>query len=128
VRYAKPHTWVPLRLRPQFVYFLQNVETGHIKIGQSYRPEERVKHIGLQVGRSRLRFLGKAPGTRETERGLHKRFAADALGHEWFRPSPLLLAVIEFFSLPDTQVYGPPRLVWVVGSMTAGRAGTEAAS
>lgn len=95
----KPSLWVPKDQRPQVVYFAQNTETGHIKIGQTGLLKQRMHSLKFQVGPARFRVLATMPGTRETERDLHKRFADDALGHEWFRPSPALLALIE--SLPN---------------------------
>lgn len=69
------------------VYFAER--DGLIKIGCSRDPGKRVVHLDA-------RLLASHAGDFETERTLHRVFADDlAVGREWFRPSPALLAYIE---------------------------------
>lgn len=103
------YTYIPRRLRPRVVYFVQNTETGHIKIGQSCVVAQRLNNLKSAVGKDRFRVLGVAPGTRETEHELHKRFSEDAIGHEWFRSSTALLALIEVICVPSLLPSPAPR-------------------
>lgn len=80
---AKPH-----------VYFIQQGETGAIKIGHTRRPVE-VRQKELQNSHAEpLRLLAMAPGTQRDERALHDRFAAARLTGEWFTPVPELVAYV----------------------------------
>lgn len=79
---AKPH-----------VYFVQQGDSGAIKIGCSKDPTKRL--ATLQCGHSEhLRMLTCAPGTQQQERALHDRFAHLRVSGEWFRPGDDLLAYI----------------------------------
>lgn len=79
---AKPH-----------VYFVQQGNSGAIKIGCSKNPNQRLEH--LQTAHSEpLRLLTCAPGTQQQERALHDRFAHLRVSGEWFRPGDDLLAYI----------------------------------
>lgn len=75
------------------VYFIQQGDSGAIKIGCSKNPSQRLQ--GLQTGHSEpLRLLTCAVGSQAQERALHDRFAHLRVSGEWFRPAEDLLAYI----------------------------------
>lgn len=75
------------------VYFIQQGDSGAIKIGCSKNPTQRL--AGLQTGHSEaLRLLTCAVGSQAQERALHDRFAHLRVSGEWFRPAEELLAYI----------------------------------
>lgn len=72
-------------------YFAQQGEDGPIKIGKSKDPHARL--AALQVGAPyplRVLLIVEEP-----EHKLHRRFKADRLQGEWFRPSSDLLRYIQ---------------------------------
>ena len=75
-----------------FVYFIQEEETGRIKIGFSEKhPNGRLKDF--QTGNSnKLNLLGYIEGTYEDESNLHQEFSEERIReeNEWFNPSPRL--------------------------------------
>lgn len=74
------------------VYFIQEGAHGPIKIGFSVDPRARL--AALQTCNPReLRLIGLRPGSKEDERALHDRFAAQRVRGEWFYPGEELLAV-----------------------------------
>ncbi len=76
-----------------FVYFLQAVIGGPIKIGSSVNVEARV--VAMQTGCPfELRVLATMPGGLLEERAMHSRFCALRGAGEWFRPGPELIEVI----------------------------------
>jgi len=75
------------------VYFIQDSASGHIKIGMSRKPEQRM--ADLQVAHSaRLVLLGHIPGDRDLEGAFHERFGDLRLEGEWFEPDDDLVAFI----------------------------------
>jgi hypothetical protein len=91
-----------VKYRPkQKVYFIQNEETGAIKIGQAQRPSQRLAE--LQVGNSsKLRLLGTIL---DYELSLHCKFSACRLIGEWFKPTINLLDFLHelgFYPLTET--------------------------
>ncbi len=79
------------------VYFIQCGDHGPVKIGFT-------RSLGARIGQlqrdqsERLRVLAATPGTFQTERTTHARFAHLRIDGEWFRPEPELLAHIASFS------------------------------
>ena len=75
-----------------FVYFIQEEESGNIKIGFSEKhPKGRLKDF--QTGNSnKLTLLGYIEGTFKDESNLHKEFSKERIrkGNEWFESSPRL--------------------------------------
>ena len=73
-----------------FVYFIQEEESGNIKIGFSEKhPKGRLKDF--QTGNSnKLILLGYIEGTYEDESNLHREFYEERGNGEWFEPSPRL--------------------------------------
>lgn len=66
------------------IYFARHRETGHIKIGISKNPEQRM------TGISGACLLGSSPGTATDEKLLHYRFRDSLVqgnGREWFLPT-----------------------------------------
>lgn len=75
------------------VYFIQGVESRLVKIGWAVDPARRLKT--LRTGSAEpLRLLATMPGTRFTERDLHKTFSAHRVRGEWFLPKQAILSVI----------------------------------
>lgn len=72
--------------RDGFVYFVQGVRGGPIKIGFAADPATRLAE--LQVGSNvRLRILCAVPAALNDERTMHARFKKDRLHGEWFSAS-----------------------------------------
>lgn len=77
-----------------FVYFVRGGD--RIKIGFSQLPVEMGRLQALQTGSPvELELVGQRPGTKLTERALHKLFAEDRVHGEWFEISDDLLALAE---------------------------------
>lgn len=76
------------------IYFVQAGDTERIKIGfTQWTAEQRLRR--LQVGSSeKLKLLTAIPGTVKEERALHRKFAADNVGGEWFILSKDITAFI----------------------------------
>lgn len=80
--------------RAQWVYFMRPAGlAGPIKIGWSTDPARRARVIGKHQGFP-LDVLGRVHGARHLESVLHRHFAADRLGGEWFAPSDTLLETV----------------------------------
>jgi hypothetical protein len=77
-----------------YVYFVQSVSGGPIKIGTSRDVAARMRALEAAAG-SLLTVLTVIPGGRSAEACLHRQFAADRVHGEWFHPSVPLLALIE---------------------------------
>lgn len=77
------------------IYFIQDSETLHIKIGftEADGAEERLR--ALQTGNSsKLVLLTTIPGNRESESRLHGHYDDLRVRGEWFLPGPLLIQFI----------------------------------
>lgn len=73
-----------------YVYFIQGVDGGRVKIGWAKRPASRLRE--LQTGSPvALRIVAVMPGSREDERTHHRRFERHRCYGEWFFPAPELL-------------------------------------
>lgn len=72
-----------------FVYAIQAVDGGPVKIGWSEKPEKRLGQ--LQTGHhSELRVVDSFPATQAHELQLHTLLAASAIRGEWFEDTPQL--------------------------------------
>lgn len=82
--------------RRGYVYFIQSLTTGKIKIGFSSAPTSRLHALGLVHGDVTL--LGTIQARQRLERELHEWFRplVDD-GSEWHRPGPELLSFIGTF-------------------------------
>lgn len=77
-----------------YVYFIQGVYGGAIKIGKSKDPEMRLK--ALQTGYpDTLRILLLIPGYTKIEQQLHEEFEQYRLNGEWFKPEKPILDKIK---------------------------------
>ena len=90
--------------RGPLVYFISN-QTGLIKIGFSERVSARYGTL-CSAAKTPLVLLGTVPGTLETERQYHVRFAYLRDNGEWFRETPELLFAI------DNEAIKPRRHTW----------------
>lgn len=80
-------------VRGSFVYFAGKVDRGLIKIGYAKDIPNRLRKLRRQA-RAQLVMLATVPGGRNLECLYHHMFAAERVGLEWFRRSPLLTAEI----------------------------------
>jgi hypothetical protein len=77
-----------------FLYVIQRQPDGPIKIGHAQNPARRLQF--LQTGSVEpLVLLTSAPGSRDDERALHRRFASCRIRNEWFHPTDDLLALVQ---------------------------------
>jgi len=75
------------------IYFIKNLETGHIKIGTSKNPWKRL--FALQTANSsRLHLMGITHGGEKREERLKKHFAKFHFRGEWFYGEPELVRFI----------------------------------
>lgn len=75
--------------RPLFVYFIQEVDGGPVKIGQALDPKGRLAE--LQCGNPRvLKLRAVVLATDETEQSLHYAWGHAAVRGEWFDDDRLL--------------------------------------
>lgn len=95
---------------PAYVYLIENVETGAVKVGISARPLWRARQLRGQHS-SPMRLLAASMGLgdwkhRRLERGLHAVFADTRIRGEWFRPSPLLERLAMLHVEAEMSVHG----------------------
>lgn len=83
------------------VYMLQAGAFGDIKIGVATDPLARMRQLQTSMPK-KLRLVRVLEGGADDEKVLHRRFAADRLTGEWFRPSVAMLA--EDIGLPDLPI------------------------
>lgn len=77
-----------------YVYFIEALGIGHIKIGWSINPLKRLAQ--LQTGSAaRLQLLGYIPGKKPFEQKLHKDFAHLCHHDEWFHGTEELRSYIQ---------------------------------
>lgn len=82
-----------------YVYFIQQGDSGPIKIGFSTNPVDRF--INLQRNNpDRLYMLGVIPGDQKLETELHQRFQGGEIWAEWFEPTPSLIEFIKTKTTP----------------------------
>jgi hypothetical protein len=80
-------------LQQGWVYFVQDEQSGLIKIGWAVDPEQRIKI--LQTGSpGRLVLMHKIAGTIGDEKAFHKRFCRLRVGGEWFMPDGALADLV----------------------------------
>ena len=86
------------------IYVIQNLHTGHIKIGRSGRVDRRLlSFLGYDIDLKVLALLDERFRPHDvTEGKLHERFDYCRIHpHEWFEPDEDLLKWID--SLPDSS-------------------------
>jgi hypothetical protein len=87
-----PHHHRPMRQAQGFVYFLQPAgkPSAPVKVGFSERSiVTRLRNLQT-ASPEPLAFLAAIPGTRDTERALHQRFAASRICGEWHEAGAIL--------------------------------------
>lgn len=99
-----------------YVYFIACVETMRVKIGFTKgNPIARLK--ALQTGSaSTLVLMACHPGSLETERDLHNRFAAHRVHGEWFEASEEMLeylSMIVWLTACHFEITGGELPSWV---------------
>lgn len=81
------------------IYFAIESTGRYIKIGWSYRPGNRLRYLRYSAhrrfGSANVTYIGIICGTEKLEAQLHRRFAAHAVGAEWYTASAPLLEYIE---------------------------------
>jgi hypothetical protein len=101
------------------VYFAERASDGAIKIGYTGNVHGRVGALAAEC-KCRVKLLATIPGTRDTERAMHRRFARAWVKGEWFRPTLGLMRFIrscptfwgDFRSRPLSRtVFGKLRLM-----------------
>ncbi len=85
---------------PGLTYFIQGVDGGPFKIGQSRDPLRRLKAAQL-TSAAMMRIVATTP-TAGDEHRLHALFAGSRLHREWFEPTPALLEWIAKYATPFT--------------------------
>lgn len=81
-----------------FVYFIETEDGKFVKIGYSIHPYRRLNELGTSRPID-LRLIGWMPGTFETERWLHHKFASIQERGEWFASTPVLRRFIKAIGL-----------------------------
>lgn len=66
-----------------YIYFIQAIKGGPVKIGRTRSPADRMKQI-QSCNPEELRFLSLSKGTARDELDLHKRFGPQRIRGEWF--------------------------------------------
>jgi hypothetical protein len=87
-----------------YVYFVRNPNTGEVKIGRSYNPEDRIKDIEREAGcKLEVMIVLDAP---DLEKELHARFTNQRTKGEWFKPDQEML---EFILAQKFAAYNPQK-------------------
>lgn len=85
------------------VYFiLCESEPSFIKIGYSYKAENRLQQLALWCP-FRLTRLAVTPGDKTLEVALHRAFEAQRVRGEWFNDCPEIRAVVEMINAGRLQ-------------------------
>lgn len=92
------------------LYFIQDQTANLIKIGYTSGDDAEVRLKALQTGSPiGLVILLTAPGARQEEAELHRRFSSARVHGEWFRPVPeLMLHIIQLAQQAATSSHPPP--------------------
>ena len=88
---AMSSTWTN---NPTLVYFARRERDGLIKIGFSSVVNSRISALSGER-KGPVVLVAVAYGGRAEEAAMHRKFADDAVGEEWFRPSRNLLGHID---------------------------------
>lgn len=75
-----------------YIYFVEVVGEGVIKVGCTKYPKSRMKSFQCATFHT-LHLIGAFPGTYSDEYAVKQRFADDCIRGEWFKASPELWAV-----------------------------------
>jgi len=86
-----------------FVYFMETEDSQYVKIGFSRKVIRRLGELGTLMP---IRLIGYFPACRQTERTLHRKFAADHKVGEWFKSTEQLresIAMLELIKAPEPK-------------------------
>jgi hypothetical protein len=91
------------------VYFIVFPDSNEVKVGLSTERgiDNRIRHVRTMRAGQRFHLLKTIPGTRATERILHRTFRTHRIGGEWFRYSPLALFIDALQPMDDPQLTLP---------------------
>ena len=78
---------------PKFVYFIQSLEGGPVKIGFALRPDRRLASLQIDNPQE-MCIRAVALGGSVAERLLHNHFAEHRIRGEWFSPVPELVGLM----------------------------------
>jgi hypothetical protein len=107
---AKPKKQRRRKTETIWVYFIQVVPDGPIKIGSALDPPSRLKE--LQTGSPHWLDL-LAVSTKFTEREYHERFAEHCIRGEWYRPVPSILERVRIEGGREAIPFKLPARPWV---------------
>lgn len=79
------------------IYFINNEDDTHTKIGHSKNPKARLASL-LSGTPENLRIYGTVPGGRNEELLLHSAFAPFRVNREWFNATEIYFAVVAILS------------------------------
>lgn len=95
-----------------YVYLMQPVDGGLVKIGHAKDPERRRKMI-QRMSPLKLRLLATVPGGRWHESRLHRRYSGYRRWGEWFQlPEGVLKALVKEF-VDGTRWLAEERPKWL---------------
>lgn len=86
------------------IYFIQNTETKHIKIGYSDNVRRRLSDLQV-TSPHELSILTICEGDIELEKELHNKFNDYYVRGEWFNPSEELISYINEFTPYVNKTY-----------------------
>lgn len=92
------------------VYFVQNTNSGHIKIGTTKSMGARLNTL-QNASADPLLVMACMPGDHRHEAELHDRFRSSRLHREWFAQTPELLAYISEVAGRGVKAVLPPVVV-----------------
>lgn len=95
--------------RKGWIYFIQSIQGGPIKIGWSFNPAVRIANL-IPLNPWPLRFLALTPGYAQDEKAMHERFRHHRLHGEWFADAADLLDLIASLPKVDPEKTRPPAM------------------
>ena len=95
IEYKKHMYWTRRKLEQNeyFIYYIKNINSGHIKIGWSRNPQKRIRQ--LQPGaEGKLIIMATQPGGPSAEASIHRHFKRLQFYGEWYKSDSSLLGYI----------------------------------
>jgi hypothetical protein len=88
------------------VYFIVFPDSNEVKVGLSTEAgiDNRIRQLRTWRAGQRFRILKTIPGTRATEKALHRIFRPHRIGGELFHYKPLALFIDALKSLEEPQL------------------------
>lgn len=87
-----------MRDQQEYVYFIQGITTGRIKIGVSKDPKKRMQQMQLS---EQTVLLCAVKGSYTLEDTLHNMFKEYRVHGEWFDPSE---RIMDFINMLDSDI------------------------